>query len=89
MQTIQGSVDNYEVIILMDDPWKPCHLYVKLLSPVEMVLEDDEYPNALMLSANLTARLMLGNAIDFLEANNIPRTNPIWDLNHSDLWQRG
>lgn len=87
MQTYSGTVDGYEIIILVDDPWKSCHLYVRIIN-MDMVVEDDDYPNVLMLSANLTARVMFGNAVDFLTMNKVPRTDPLWDLNHSDMWQR-
>lgn len=84
---ITGTIENFDIAIMCDDPWQECYLKIDLTKP-EMNMIDRVFPNALVLSANLRDTISLGLAIDFLEQNNVPRTHPLWDLNHSNLWQR-
>lgn len=72
---INDADDDYRMDIL----FKPTEITIPILS--------ETYPNALMLSADLRDNIGLGPAITLLESNGIPRTNPLWDLNHSDLWE--
>jgi hypothetical protein len=84
---ITDKIDNFEIGIMCSDPWKECYLKVELIEPSTLITEGT-YSNVVMLSANLRDTISLSLAIDLLTKHNIPRTHPIWSLNHSDLWQR-
>jgi hypothetical protein len=83
MQEFSGIVNNKEVIILYEDDWKPCHLYVRVLEPFNIVKLDDTFPNAIKLSAFLASALATGPARDFLHDHNVPKESKLWDLNYS------
>lgn len=77
------------VEIFSTGPWSLCYLYVsiKLPNSENIVKVNDEFVNERAMSAVLTAELGFINAVNLLEKHNIPRTRPLWDLNHSDLWE--
>lgn len=79
-----GAVKDISIYINDDD----CCMDIRLRAPIETTILEQEYPNAQMLSADLRDNLGLGPAMDLLEKNGIPRTHPLWDLNHSGLWER-
>jgi hypothetical protein len=84
---ITDSVNGLDVSIMVEDPWKKCYLTIEHTRS-KTVITDHVYDNALILSASLRDTLGLGPAIDFLTRNRVPKTHPLWDLNHSDLWER-
>lgn len=86
--TLIGDIGTYHVEILCEDPDRPTMMKIDLVTPFEMNLVDDVFANARVASATLASRLLMRNAIAFLEQNDVPRTHPLWDLNHSDLWIR-
>lgn len=82
MRDIQGVIDDKEILILLDEEHKPCWLYVYSLT-LGRVLEDHQYPNAVMLSASLRDHLGYRDACVFLCEQEIPLTSTLWHLNHS------
>jgi hypothetical protein len=90
MRDLSGIVDGKEIIILIEDDWKPCHIYVRIVEH-NIVRLDDTFPNAKMLSAFLSDELAYGPACEFLRSHGVPRESVLWDLNHSgypkDLWE--
>ena len=76
------------VILIADDEENYYALDIEFQTAlVQITLINDTFQNARMLSAELVADLGLRSAIDLLEASNVPRTHPLWDLNHSNLWE--
>lgn len=86
MIQITDVVNNMDVSILCDDPNSDCILTI-VYSPNNVTIVDKSFKNARILSATLRDTLGLGPAKDLLAKHGVPRTNPLWDLNHSDLWQ--
>lgn len=84
---ISDSVNGLDVSIMIEDPWKKCYLTIEHPRSKTIII-DKLFENVLLLSAFLRDTLGLGPAIELLKKHNIPKSNPIWDLNHSDLWER-
>ncbi len=82
MRSMESTIDGKHVIVLYEDDWKPCHLYVRLVD-FDIVRIDDEFKNAKQLSAFLASELLYGPACDFLHEHEVPYTSTLWDLNHS------
>lgn len=82
MRILEGIVNDHEITIMVDNEWKPCYLKIRLVQPVELVLIDDDFPNARMLSASLSCRIGYGPACDFLHAHGVPKESQLWNLNH-------
>lgn len=85
MLLIDDIIDGKRIEIIIDDPWKKC--WMRITNIKFDIVEESDYPNVIKLSANLVG-IGYTNAVELLEKNNIPRKHPIWDLNHSDLWER-
>lgn len=77
-----------QVVIYINEADGDYDLYIGLRKPILTTILEQSYKNARMLSADLVCEIGLGPAVALLEENSIPRTHPIWDLNHSDLWVR-
>lgn len=88
MIMISDTVENYHVEIYAESPFGEMILKVDLLEPCEMNLMDDVYPSVMNGSSALSCRIGLSNAVALLERHDVPRTHPLWFLNHSDLWDR-
>ena len=88
---IQETLDDYGAPIIVrlvaDDDDKSYSLCIER-PEIGLTTHDADYPNALMLSANLRDEIGIGPAMDILERNGVPRTHPLWDLNHSGQWER-
>lgn len=56
--------------------------------PSKITTIDMIFKSARAASANLRDGIGMTYAIEFLEQADVPRTHPLWDLNHSDLWVR-
>ena len=83
MQTFHSeNIDGREVMVLYQGNDKPCHLFVRYVEPINMVVVDREYPNPRMLSADLVARLLYKFACDFLYDHEVPPDSQLWHLNH-------
>lgn len=90
MIMIDEQIDHLAVTILCDDPNKETYVKIEMVLPaLRVTVLDKTFPNAIMASANLQSYLMTSRAVDLLTKHGIPRTHPIWDLNHSPFWQRG
>ena len=83
MNMLSGRIGNKEIVILYEGDWSPCHLYIKLLEPFEMVLTDDTFPNLWKLSADFACDVATGPARDFLHDHNVPKESMLWSLNHA------
>lgn len=83
--TITDNFNELDIVMMIENPWAECYLSITH-SPSDTSLIDSLFKNVLILSANLRDTLGLGPSIDFLEKHEIPKTHPIWDLNHSDMW---
>lgn len=82
MQIFESTLEGKEVVLLYEDDYSPCHLYVRLVD-FDIVRLDAEFKNARMLSALLASELLYGPACEFLSQHGIPKTSQLWDLNHS------
>ena len=85
-EVINNQGTKIQVVLVADDDSKTYQLSVTYVD-LNIDVVDSSYPNARVLSADLAAELGLGPAAALLERNGVPRTNPLWDLNHSDLWE--
>ena len=56
------------------------------LSSSDIVLMDEVFPNSRIASAHLRDAIGLRGAIEILESAGVQKNDPIWDLNHSGLW---
>lgn len=60
------------------------------LNPGTVIVQVDAvFPNTRAASATLRDTLGLGPAVDLLDKHGVPRTDPMFDLNHSGLWDIG
>lgn len=82
---ITDNYKDYDISIMIDNPWSECYLAINHI-PTDTTLINDTFKNVLFLSANLRDNIGLGYAMDILEKHNISKKHPIWDLNHSGLW---
>ena len=83
-----NEVNNLHVIIYVNDKERDYDLYIDQKLSEDLVMLEETYYNSRMLSADLRDNIGLGPAADLLKRNNVPRTHPLWDLNHSNLWER-
>lgn len=88
MIMISSAINEYQVDILCEGVNQPVMLRIALGEPWNIVKVDNVFANARIASATLRDTLALGPAVELLERHGVPRTHPIWDLNHSDLWER-
>ena len=84
MLIIDEIINNTHIEIMVDDPFKEC--WMKISYNKFNVSKEYTYKNCLMLSCDFV-NIGYQTAIDILNKNNVPQSHPIWDLNHSDLWQ--
>lgn len=85
MLNIDSDILEYHVSILSDNDFGEVYLVV---SYDNIIIIDDVFHNPLKASATLRDAIGFGPAKDLLVSSNVPRSHPIWDLNHSDLWER-
>lgn len=83
---ITDTINDMDVVIMCDDPWQECLMQIVYI-PNQVDIVNKSFKNAKILSATLRDTVGLGPAKDLLTKHNIDRSHPIWDLNHSDLWQ--
>ena len=76
------------VVVVSNDNEKYYALNITYTEFENLEVVNQTYPNARMLSADLVAELGLGPAVDLLVHQSVPRYHPLWDLNHSGLWER-
>lgn len=82
--TIEVGGTDYAIIIASSGS---DHLLHISLPAYNITKVDDTFTNLRTLSAVLVCEIGLGPCIQLLEKHNVPRVNPIWDLNHSGLWK--
>lgn len=86
---IDTRTETHRVEILRDSHMPGVYLRISLLIRGEEIpLIDKTFPNSLVASAHLRDAVSLGSAVDILDAHGVPRTDPFFDLNHSDFWDR-
>ncbi len=60
------------------------------MPPNTVIVQVNEiFPNTRAASATLRDTIGLGPAVDLLDKHGMPRTDPMFDLNHSGLWETG
>src|ERR1700748_1008761 len=82
MQEIKGTYDNKEVTVIYNGEDKPCHLLIKFMPPIDMLIDRGEFNNPRMLSAQLRSDLSYKDCCDLLFSHDIPKNSGLWALNH-------
>lgn len=62
-------------------------IVLNLPNGLRVVQVDEVFKNTRVASATLRDTLGLGPAADLLDKHAVPRSDALFDLNHSDLWR--
>jgi hypothetical protein len=81
-KTIEGVYEGKEVRVTYDGEGDPCHLYVRYVEPINLVRQDDYFPNLRSLSAQLRGELGFRDACHLLYTNDVDPKSGLWALNH-------
>lgn len=81
-------IGHHTVTLITYGEWEPVALFIRLeVRGYATVLIDDIFPNSKVASAHLVSIIGHKDAVDLLDSYDIPKTHPLWDLNHSGLWE--